>query len=629
VCNAQGFFYEKRYIKEKIRFTMPNKFKYNKTGSEPNSIFKGNWAIDTTPNNIGDGPSSVTGFYNGAEIPAGGYTIYSPNGVFVAANDTELVGKANGLGANIGSASAALAWFAGQAIHVVLNKSIDNILTDGLVLNLDASNISSFVNSEPTTNLIPNPTINAYPTTGNSWGTYNTNQYCGNNGCNVYWDIPAIASVSDNIVTTVSAHPIRSFDVINPQTTGGGVNAGQQYFAKKISDTQFSLHAYNSSQDGSQGYLNPTTGRFKVHDSFYLDQRVAVNASSFPTKWFGNPHQPNSAIVKEIITGGFNVPGHPVTDCVRLHWFRADATDGMSYNVDASVTIGVPVTTSFWVRAASPSAVGQYIAFQHYNYGGIAGASGFFMNAFTGAQGVWVRCSFTFTPTHNALISYWFPNTGDMKIDVANIQIEQNTGLTPFVAGSRSQNNTMYDLSVNANHFTLTNGPVFNANGSITFDGVDDYGSNSNSSLNITGNVTINAWIRHNGTGSSVGNYMSKAQNNGYRMRRNGGSGSPLWIYSNGNSVSGGVINDNTWYMVTGVFSSTGLRAYINGSLVASNASAYSPASLTLDSMYIGAYTVGNELFGGDISIAQVYSSALTGPQILQNFNAQKTRFGL
>ena len=282
---------------------MPNKFKYNKTGTEPNSIFKGDWAIDTTPNNIGDGPSSETSFYNGAAIPAGGYTIYSSNGVFAAANDTQLIGKANSLGANIGSASAALAWFAGQANHVVLNEPIDNIVTSGLVLNLDASHVSSFVNSEPTTNLIPNPTVNALPTTGNGWGTYNTNQYCGNNGCAAYWDIPAIASVSNNIVTTVSAHQIRSFDVINPQTTGGGVTAGTQYFAKKISDTQFSLHAYNGSQDGSQGYLNPTTGRFKVHDSFWLDQRVAVNASSFPTKWFGNPHQPNSALVKEVISG--------------------------------------------------------------------------------------------------------------------------------------------------------------------------------------------------------------------------------------------------------------------------------------------------------------------------------------
>ena len=78
---------------------MPNKFKYNKTGAEANSIFKGNWAIDNTPINVGGGPSSSTGFYNGANIPAGGYAIYSPTSVFIANNDAELVGKINSLGA--------------------------------------------------------------------------------------------------------------------------------------------------------------------------------------------------------------------------------------------------------------------------------------------------------------------------------------------------------------------------------------------------------------------------------------------------------------------------------------------------------------------------------------------------
>jgi hypothetical protein len=177
-----------------------------------------------------------------------------------------------------------------------------------------------------------------------------------------------------------------------------------------------------------------------------------------------------------------------------------------------------------------------------------------------------------------------------------------------------------FDLSGNGNTVALTNGPVWNSGGWFNFDGTDDYGINSSTSLNITGNVTMNAWVRNNGAGSAVGNYMSKAQNNGYRMRRNGGSGSPFWIFSNGNLVSGGAIDDNLWYMVTGVFSSTGLRAYINSTLVASNSTPYSPASLTLDSLYIGAYTNGAEQFGGDIMNAQVYASALTEAQIKQNY---------
>ena len=186
---------------------------------------------------------------------------------------------------------------------------------------------------------------------------------------------------------------------------------------------------------------------------------------------------------------------------------------------------------------------------------------------------------------------------------------------------------TWVNLGSSGSDVALTNGPVFNsANGGyFEFDGTDDYAYSNSTSFDITGNVTINSWIRHDGTGNQYGNYISNSANSGYRMRRNGTNGSNLWIYASGNAVDGGVINDNVWYMVTGVFSSTGLRAYINGVLVASNTTAYS-SSFGGD-FYIGAYVAGSEIFGGDIASAQVYSSALTVAQILQNYNAQKNRF--
>jgi hypothetical protein len=176
----------------------------------------------------------------------------------------------------------------------------------------------------------------------------------------------------------------------------------------------------------------------------------------------------------------------------------------------------------------------------------------------------------------------------------------------------------------------LTNGPAFNAanGGYFEFDGSDDDARSPGTPFNITGNVTINSWIRHDGGGSTVGNYMSHSQNTGYRMRRNGTNGSNLWLYASGNAVSGGAIYNDIWYMVTGVFSSTGLRAYINGVLVASNTSSYSSSSFG-GNFFIGAYGPGSELFGGDIASAQVYSSALTASEILQNYNAYKNRFDI
>ena len=228
---------------------MANKFKYNKTGIETDSIFKGKWAIDTTAPNSGGGPSATTGLYAGADIPQGGYAVYGNGCVFIANNDEELLDMLNSLGANVYSVTDALAWIAGQPDYLVLNKSFDDIVTDGLVLNLDASSIASFYDNEPTTNLVPSAQNNGRFTTSNGWATYNTNQY---NGAQ-YFSIGTIGSITDNIVTLSSVgRNIRSFDVLRAQTTGGGISAGTDYVIKKLSSNTFSLHLYNGSQDGSQ-----------------------------------------------------------------------------------------------------------------------------------------------------------------------------------------------------------------------------------------------------------------------------------------------------------------------------------------------------------------------------------------
>jgi len=231
----------------------------------------------------------------------------------------------------------------------------------GLYYYFDAKEPKSYV-GEPTTNIIPSPSINAIPTYGNGWGTYNTNQY--NNA--QYFSIGTISSVSNNIITTSGNHPLRTYDVVQPQTSGGGLTGGQVYFVKKLSNTTFTLHAYNSSQDGSQGYINPSTGTHKVWDDIANDVRISVNSTNFPTMWWGPPHVPNSGLVKEIIPNGFNAIYGKVTDCIRLHYNRTDGvTDGMSYNVDCTVTPSTTYTVSFWSKSVDTNAVGKQIQYQN------------------------------------------------------------------------------------------------------------------------------------------------------------------------------------------------------------------------------------------------------------------------
>ena len=196
-----------------------------------------------------------------------------------------------------------------------------------------------------------------------------------------------------------------------------------------------------------------------------------------------------------------------------------------------------------------------------------------------------------------------------------------------LVSYSTATGPVWFDMSNTMEPTQLLNGVVWSPeNGGVfTFDGVDDIGVNDDPLFNITDNVTINAWIKESPSGATNGNYMAKANNNGYRMRRQGGaSGDPLWVYSSGQLIQGGNIYNDVWHMVTGVFSDTGLRAYIDGELVASNSTPYTPANVSANSMFLGGYQPGSELFGGQMAMAQTYNRALTTEEIQQNYNATK-----
>ena len=336
------------------------------------------------------------------------------------------------------------------------------IVTDGLVMYYDMPNGKSFVGA-PVTNTLDNPSINGYPTYGNGWGTYNTNQY---NGAQ-YFSIGTIASVSGNIVTTTAAHPLFSYSVVTPQSSGGGLTAGTYYTIKKLSSTTFTLHAYNGSQDGSQGYINPATGTHKVFDDFANDVRVAVSESGFPTMWWGPPHTPNSCLVKEIIPSGFTgILGRAATDCIRLHWIQPDGVvDGMAYGPNGAVVAGQVYTVSFWTRSVTPSAVGQSLSYQIYNHGVVA-AAGYSFGAVLGPVGVWTKQSMTFTPVNPNCISYFFPSTGNMKVDVANIQFEVGSVANNFMAGTRYANN---NLESTPNYPTWNQSAASASGGTLTF----------------------------------------------------------------------------------------------------------------------------------------------------------------
>jgi len=211
---------------------------------------------------------------------------------------------------------------------------------------------------------------------------------------------------------------------------------------------------------------------------------------------------------------------------------------------------------------------------------------------------------------------------------------------------------TWRDLSGNANNGTLTNGPTFNSGnaGSIVFDGVDDYVTipQSNSLKFGTGNFTLLSWIyptsvansrviENRGTSPGAGypGYQFKVQQNGstWRIFNSGIVGLTNFTVVDSNNY----YPMNSWYQITMIYiNNSELIFYVNGNLDTTGNTAVIGDIDNLLPVNIGAtdYNLGtpstlSQPFGGSIATTQIYNRALTASEILQNYNATKTRFGL
>ena len=126
---------------------MPNAIKYN-TSAETLALKKGNFYIGT--GDVGKGPTSSTGYYNGITPPTGGYTIYlnkasgGPS-IYTVTSDVQLIGLTNSIaGASYTTAAQCLTYYAGQTDKMIFNRDYEGIVTSGLVLNVDAGFTPSY-----------------------------------------------------------------------------------------------------------------------------------------------------------------------------------------------------------------------------------------------------------------------------------------------------------------------------------------------------------------------------------------------------------------------------------------------------------------------------------------------------
>lgn len=203
---------------------------------------------------------------------------------------------------------------------------------------------------------------------------------------------------------------------------------------------------------------------------------------------------------------------------------------------------------------------------------------------------------------------------------------------------------TWSDLSGNGNNGTLTNGPTF-SNNSLVFDGTNDYSTTPDSTSLRPSSFSIDTWFRPTSFGT-YNNIVAKAVNGPVwappylsymvRVSANGTllecSTSTVGTYRALNVSYTFLVN--TVYNISFTFnSSTGAAiAYMNGNILSSTTHPAGSISYSTPPVLIGASYGGSpagEFFAGNIYNVKIYNTILPSSDILQNYNALKSRFGL
>jgi hypothetical protein len=198
---------------------------------------------------------------------------------------------------------------------------------------------------------------------------------------------------------------------------------------------------------------------------------------------------------------------------------------------------------------------------------------------------------------------------------------------------------TWTDLSGNGNNATLVNGTSYSSTsgGTMVFDGINDYASISNSTyLDLpNNNNTMEFWVNSNQLNnndiiSHRWNCYGAAYNPTYASGYVAGK---LSIYYN----IGGFLAVSTtttpiigqWYHLVGTYDGSVMKIYLNG-ILENTRSVSGNIEQNESGLSVGSYDgVPTEFAAnGKISIVRYYHKALSATEVLQNFDATKSRYG-
>ena len=203
------------------------------------------------------------------------------------------------------------------------------------------------------------------------------------------------------------------------------------------------------------------------------------------------------------------------------------------------------------------------------------------------------------------------------------------------------------DISRKGNNGTLVNSPTYNSlnSGSFVYNGSNNY-TQVNSAISSVNSFTVCVWFYPTSYGSN-GNVLDCNNVNNVGPRLEMDSGTLAWVYSSSTNNSmfyGRYVKNtglllNTWHHTCITYNSllgdSGTsKSYYNGINTGFSTSAYGGVTGKFVG-YINNMTIGRgfngpiRYFPGRISQTMIYNRALSDSEILKNFNATKSRYGI
>lgn len=356
----------------------------------------------------------------------------------------------------------------------------------------------------------------------------------------------------------------------------------------------------------------------------------------------------NCTIERDLVTGRSPVEGIPLKMTITANDPYMASYNAAQYHL-APAAPGQTWTVSVWVKSSVATTAELFL------FGDSAAGGAVFTIVDYGAGTVnvttqWTRVSYSYTFSNAAVARVQVrldgTNTGAAGTIIwwDGLQIERAPAVTPFNSKLNFGGRTWFN-STNLTTATIFNTTTFQTLGlgSLYFNGINDYALYPNTTYPSAWSdpVSIEAWIRvpaaatwSNGT--TTGPIIIRGSYTGHIGIGRTTTNNQIIMSTRGDATTvtaAATITRDTWTHVVGTWDGSNTRIFVNGAQIATSGSTTHTGVPEQDFWRIGqAFAFGGadgNAYTGSISLANVYSKALSQGEVYQKFTATRGRFGV